>query len=58
MTGFCSFLKVFIYLFIYFFIYLFIFLFLFWETNFLSNTRWFYGKKCKSGKENLYLTEK
>ena len=22
-----------------------------------SNARWFYGKKCKTGKGNLYLTE-
>ena len=28
-----------------------------WETDLFSNARWFNGKKCKIGKENLYLTE-
>ena len=28
-----------------------------WKNQFLSNARWFYGKKHKVGKGNLYLTE-
>ena len=30
---------------------------IFMRNRSLSNTRWFYAKKCKIGKENLYLTE-
>ena len=30
---------------------------IFLRNQSLSNTRWFYGKKCKIGKGNLYLTE-
>ena len=28
-----------------------------WETDLLSNARWFYGKRCKIGKGNQHLTE-
>ena len=30
---------------------------IFLRNRSLSNTRWFYGKRCKIRKENLYLTE-
>ena len=35
-----------------------LFINIFLRNQSLSDARWFYGKKCKIGKGNLYLTEK
>ena len=34
-----------------------LFISIFLRSRSLSDARWFYGKKCKIGKGNLYLTE-